>query len=174
MKIPIEWLKELVKFKETPEQLAHKLTMAGLETVVDKDVLEVDVLPNRSDCWSIRGIAREVSAIGKLKTQTSKIKINEFLGIATEQYQCQYQRSICKTAHGSNYPPPAEGVLPLKPRHNVWLHQRQQQRRSDNSLFREADNLNCPAGLSQAKHSCTNVPSIGKRISAEKHPSKAH
>jgi len=77
MKIPIEWLKELVKFKETPEQLAHKLTMAGLETVVDKDVLEVDVLPNRSDCWSIRGIAREVSAIGKLKTQTSKIKINE-------------------------------------------------------------------------------------------------
>ncbi|MBU0502426.1 MAG: phenylalanine--tRNA ligase subunit beta [Candidatus Margulisbacteria bacterium] len=63
MKIPIEWLKELVKFKATPDQLAHKLTMAGLETTVEKDVLEVDVLPNRADCWSIRGIAREVNAI---------------------------------------------------------------------------------------------------------------
>src|SRR3989339_294848 len=77
MKIPIEWLKELVRFKATPKQLAHKLTMAGLETVVEKDVLEVDVLPNRADCWSIRGIAREVAAIAKSEIRNQKSETNE-------------------------------------------------------------------------------------------------
>ncbi|PIS28410.1 phenylalanine--tRNA ligase subunit beta [Candidatus Saganbacteria bacterium CG08_land_8_20_14_0_20_45_16] len=77
MKVPIEWLKELIKFKVTPEQLAHKLTMAGLETILENDVLDVDVLPNRADCWSIRGVAREVGAIGKLDIRYSKFDIQE-------------------------------------------------------------------------------------------------
>ena len=78
MKVPIEWLKELVSFRAGPDQLAEMLTMAGLETMVlPDDVLEIDILPNRSDCWSVRGIAREVSALTKFKTKSIKFKIKE-------------------------------------------------------------------------------------------------
>ncbi|MDD4179717.1 MAG: phenylalanine--tRNA ligase subunit beta [Candidatus Margulisbacteria bacterium] len=78
MRIPIEWLKDLITFRAGPDQLAKWLTSAGLETVaMPEDVLEVDVLPNRADCWSVRGIAREVSAITKFKVKSSKFKIKE-------------------------------------------------------------------------------------------------
>jgi phenylalanyl-tRNA synthetase beta chain len=54
------------------------LTMGGLETVrLPDDVLEVDVLPNRADCWSVRGIAREVSALTKFKLKPQKTKLKE-------------------------------------------------------------------------------------------------
>ncbi|MFA6548548.1 MAG: phenylalanine--tRNA ligase subunit beta, partial [Candidatus Margulisiibacteriota bacterium] len=78
MRVPIDWLKELVSFRAGPDQLAQMLTMGGLETVVvSDDILEVDILPNRSDCWSMRGIAREVSALTKFKTKNPKFKIKE-------------------------------------------------------------------------------------------------
>ncbi|MDD5383112.1 MAG: phenylalanine--tRNA ligase subunit beta [Candidatus Margulisbacteria bacterium] len=78
MKVPIDWLKELVNFRAGADQLAEMLTMGGLETIVlPDDILEVDVLPNRSDCWSIRGIAREVSALTKFKLKTRKSRIKE-------------------------------------------------------------------------------------------------
>ena len=68
MRIPIEWLKEFVDFSMGPHDLALKLTMAGLEVEgmesIDGDtVLEVNVTPNRPDCLSVLGIAREVSAL---------------------------------------------------------------------------------------------------------------
>lgn len=75
MRVPIEWLKELVKTKQTPEQLAKIMTLSGLETVVDGAALSVDILPNRSDCWSIRGIAREVAALTKTKMIKRKLKV---------------------------------------------------------------------------------------------------
>ncbi|MBN2057421.1 MAG: phenylalanine--tRNA ligase subunit beta [Candidatus Saganbacteria bacterium] len=66
MRVPINWLKELVNFKQSPKQLSELLTMGGLETVIEEGgALEVDIIPNRADCWSIRGIAREVSALAK-------------------------------------------------------------------------------------------------------------
>ncbi len=68
MRVPIEWLKEFVDFSMSPQELALKLTMAGLEVEgmesIDGDtVLEVNVTPNRPDCLSVLGIAREVSAL---------------------------------------------------------------------------------------------------------------
>ncbi|OGC13954.1 phenylalanine--tRNA ligase subunit beta [candidate division WOR-1 bacterium RIFCSPHIGHO2_02_FULL_53_26] len=78
MRVPIDWLKELIIFRSSPGQVAQMLTMSGLETVVlPDDILEVDVLPNRSDCWSVRGVAREVSALTKFKVKSSKFKIKE-------------------------------------------------------------------------------------------------
>lgn len=78
MKVPIEWLKDLVKFKQSPQQLASLLTMGGLETVVEPgNVLEVDIIPNRSDCWSIRGIAREVSALTSGRITDYRLQITE-------------------------------------------------------------------------------------------------
>ena len=68
MKVPIEWLKEYVPVRLSPTQLAHRLTMAGLEVVgvLDVDgqpVLDLEITPNRADCLSIIGVAREVAAI---------------------------------------------------------------------------------------------------------------
>jgi phenylalanyl-tRNA synthetase beta chain len=78
MRIPIEWLKEIVPTKKNPQQLADLLTMGGLETVVEQgNILEVDILPNRSDCWSVLGIAREVAALTKTKSKIQKSEISE-------------------------------------------------------------------------------------------------
>jgi phenylalanyl-tRNA synthetase beta chain len=67
MRVPFEWLKELVAVKDPAEQTARRLTMIGLEVEavegVDDDVVfEVNVTPNRPDCLNIIGIARELSA----------------------------------------------------------------------------------------------------------------
>ncbi|MBM4140111.1 MAG: phenylalanine--tRNA ligase subunit beta [Nitrospira sp.] len=67
MRVPFEWLKEFVDISATPEEVADTLTMIGLEveaieSVMGDPVLVVNVTPNRPDCLSILGIAREVSA----------------------------------------------------------------------------------------------------------------
>jgi phenylalanyl-tRNA synthetase beta chain len=68
MRVPIEWLKEFVDFTVDARDLALKLTMAGLEvegmeTILGDAVLEINVTPNRPDCLSILGVAREVAAL---------------------------------------------------------------------------------------------------------------
>ncbi|MBL7031909.1 MAG: phenylalanine--tRNA ligase subunit beta [Nitrospira sp.] len=68
MKTSYNWLKEFVNFKEKPEELAHILTMAGLEVeftekVGDDIIYDIGVTPNRPDWLSMRGVAREISAI---------------------------------------------------------------------------------------------------------------
>jgi len=75
MKIPIEWLEDLVDVKSKPEELAKKLTLSGLETNVADNgkVLEVDILPNRGDCASVLGVAREVAAVLKIRSPKSEI-----------------------------------------------------------------------------------------------------
>lgn len=70
MRVSFEWLKEFVDIKDNADEVAHRLTMIGLEVEaveqVDGDVIfEVNVTPNRPDCLSIIGIARELSAVYK-------------------------------------------------------------------------------------------------------------
>ena len=67
MRVPFEWLKELVAIPATAEEVAGRLTMIGfevegIEQVDDDTIFEVNVTPNRPDCLSIIGIAREISA----------------------------------------------------------------------------------------------------------------
>ncbi len=67
MRVSFDWLKDFVKINATPEAVAERLTMLGLEIEalerIDGDVVfEVNVTPNRPDCLSIIGIARELSA----------------------------------------------------------------------------------------------------------------
>jgi len=67
MRISYEWLKEIVAVSAPPDEVADRLTMIGLEVEgaesVDGDtVYEVNVTPNRPDCLSSIGIARELSA----------------------------------------------------------------------------------------------------------------
>ncbi|MCM8782034.1 MAG: phenylalanine--tRNA ligase subunit beta [Candidatus Omnitrophica bacterium] len=68
MKISYNWLREYVDVKNSPQQVAEWLTMAGLEvTSLEKEgkdtILEIEVTTNRPDWLSVIGVAREISAI---------------------------------------------------------------------------------------------------------------
>ena len=64
MKLSINWLKNYIDPKLPTEELIHRLVMAGweveaTETVGRDTVLELEITPNRPDCLSVIGIARE-------------------------------------------------------------------------------------------------------------------
>ncbi|HDZ84697.1 MAG TPA: phenylalanine--tRNA ligase subunit beta, partial [Nitrospirae bacterium] len=85
MKASYNWLKEFVDFKEMPEELAHILTMAGLEVeLIEKAgndiIFDIGVTPNRSDWLSMRGIAREISAILNLPMKDITASITNEIG----------------------------------------------------------------------------------------------
>jgi len=68
MKFTYSWLKEYVDIKLKPEELAQKLTMAGLEieslsNTCGEWIFEAEVTTNRPDWLSIIGITREVAAV---------------------------------------------------------------------------------------------------------------
>ena len=68
MKISCNWLKDYICFYLSSQELADKLTNAGLVVADIKSVeedfcLEVEVTSNRPDCLGIIGIAREVAAV---------------------------------------------------------------------------------------------------------------
>jgi len=74
-----------------PEKLAQILTMHAFEVKEvekqEKDfVFDIDVLPNRPDCFSHMGIAREISAILGLKMKTPEIDIKEEKGLRTNDF----------------------------------------------------------------------------------------
>jgi len=82
MKVTYNWLKDFTDIKLSPEKLADKLTMAGLEVVSLEQkhgdfVFEIEITSNRPDWLSVTGIAREVAAItnSKIKIQRSKSQV---------------------------------------------------------------------------------------------------
>ena len=73
MKISVNWIQDFVKLSPPVEDVADRLTMAGLEVKkVDswqnkKDTLfEIEVTSNRPDWLSHLGVAREISAVENL------------------------------------------------------------------------------------------------------------
>lgn len=68
MLVPISWLKEFVDINATPQELAEKITMGGVEVeeivrFKNDSVLNLAPTPNRGDCLSIMGVGREVAAL---------------------------------------------------------------------------------------------------------------
>lgn len=69
MKVPVNWLRELVPFTISVKALAERLSVSGLEVegldeLSDGDrVIDVDILPNMARCMAVVGMAREVSAL---------------------------------------------------------------------------------------------------------------
>ncbi|MFQ5443114.1 MAG: phenylalanine--tRNA ligase subunit beta, partial [Nitrospinales bacterium] len=73
MNIQLEWLKQYVDFDQSAEEIAHLLTMSGLEMEGMEEVelpdgtktpvLELNVTPNRGYCLSHIGVARELAAL---------------------------------------------------------------------------------------------------------------
>jgi len=81
MRVPFEWLKKFIDISASPEEVADTLTMIGLEveaieSVMGDTVLVVNVTPNRPDCLSILGIAREVSAAFTIPLRVPPYEIN--------------------------------------------------------------------------------------------------
>lgn len=68
MKISYEWLKEFVKINASAQELAEQLSLSGLEvdSVSHDHVYDVQLTPNRGDCLSAQGLAREISAINSI------------------------------------------------------------------------------------------------------------
>jgi len=68
MKISLKWLKNYIDYKISAKELSRRLTLSGLEVekeeIIGGDtVFELEITPNRPDCLSFIGIARELSAI---------------------------------------------------------------------------------------------------------------
>ena len=77
MKISLNWLKEYLKNIEDTDQLLSRLTSMGLEVdAISKSkkdlIIDIDMTPNRADCLSIVGIARDLSALYKKKISMPK------------------------------------------------------------------------------------------------------
>ncbi|MDF1536393.1 MAG: phenylalanine--tRNA ligase subunit beta [bacterium] len=82
MKINIDWLSDYFEIRETPQELADALTMAGLEVegveeVSGQTVLEVGVTPNRPDWLCHLGVAREAAAIFGRKLTLPETRVTE-------------------------------------------------------------------------------------------------
>ena len=84
MKVTRTWLENYIDITNTTHELCHDLTMAGLEVddilkINNDDVIDIDLTPNRSDCLSVKGIARELNSINsqyKYKSKEEKNKPN--------------------------------------------------------------------------------------------------
>lgn len=67
MRLPVEWLSDYVSTSANAAQIGETLTMLGIEleeihTSEIGPVLDLKVTPNRGDCLSVLGIARELCA----------------------------------------------------------------------------------------------------------------
>ena len=77
MQFSRNWLKEFIDINISTEDICSQLTMAGLEVegydsfnskITGQDaIIKLDITPNRGDCFSILGVARELSVINNLK-----------------------------------------------------------------------------------------------------------
>ena len=68
MKISLNWLKEYVPNIKKNDIFIEELTSLGLEvasivTTKKDTMIDIDMTPNRADCLSIIGIARDISPV---------------------------------------------------------------------------------------------------------------
>jgi phenylalanyl-tRNA synthetase beta chain len=82
MRASHKWLEEFVRTGLSPDEVARLLTMSGLEIEgteeLEGDVIfEVNVTPNRGDCLSILGIARELSALTGVALELPPYKVTD-------------------------------------------------------------------------------------------------
>ncbi|CEK12915.1 phenylalanine--tRNA ligase subunit beta [Chthonomonas calidirosea] len=95
MRAPLAWLQDFVEIKESAETLATRLTMGGLEVEsVEREptpesplapVLDLYVTPNRGDCLSMVGVAREIAALTDRPLTLPSIPSSQIGGEAAQQ-----------------------------------------------------------------------------------------
>ncbi|MFC1621546.1 phenylalanine--tRNA ligase subunit beta [Candidatus Omnitrophota bacterium] len=67
MRVSLDWLKDYVEIKGGLDKIQQALTMTGLEVTsvlnMEKDhIMDIEITPNRPDCLSVMGVARELAA----------------------------------------------------------------------------------------------------------------
>jgi phenylalanyl-tRNA synthetase beta chain len=88
MKISYNWLKDYVDIQKSPAELADDLSLFGhgvesIEKIGDDYVLDLEITPNRGDCLSILGIAREIAALHNSKINTDSLIVSS-IGVFDE------------------------------------------------------------------------------------------
>ncbi len=83
MQFSKNWLKDFIDIDLSTEDICAQLTMAGLEVdgfeninskITGKDsIIQLDITPNRGDCFSVLGVARELAVINNLKLYLPEI-----------------------------------------------------------------------------------------------------
>ena len=71
MKISINHLKRFIKQDLDINDISKKLFQLGHENNVIDDVIDIEVTPNRGDCLSLIGIARDLNALCKTNIDIS-------------------------------------------------------------------------------------------------------
>ncbi|HIC51237.1 MAG TPA: phenylalanine--tRNA ligase subunit beta, partial [Candidatus Marinimicrobia bacterium] len=78
MIISIEWLRSLVDFDLNSQDLADLLTAGGIEAECGGEtILKLDLTPNRPDCMSHLGVAREVALLTDSELKRHRIDFSE-------------------------------------------------------------------------------------------------
>ncbi|EKD99644.1 MAG: hypothetical protein ACD_22C00218G0003 [uncultured bacterium] len=79
MIIPLEWLKEYIDTKKSPQEIADSFTSLGLmlEKPIKNDILELEHRMDRSDWLSIIGCARDLAAYEQIKLKLPEINTKE-------------------------------------------------------------------------------------------------
>ncbi len=122
MKLSLNWLKDYIDPKLSTDRLVERLTMAGLEVeaveVSGKDtVLEIEITPNRPDCLSILGLAREIGAITGRAVKNPKIKnfkttaLKDLVRVENKKDCSRYIGTLIRDVHISDASPKIKTCL---------------------------------------------------------------
>ena len=84
MQFSRNWLKDFINLNISTEDICSQLTMAGIEVdgydsfnskITGKDsIIKLDITPNRGDCFSVYGVARELAVINNLNLKKPAFK----------------------------------------------------------------------------------------------------
>ena len=102
MQFSRNWLKDFIDLTISTEEICSQLTMAGVEVdgydsfnskITGKDsIIKLDITPNRGDCFSVYGVARELAVINNLKLKHPKFKSIE------SSFKEDLRIKVCKEA----------------------------------------------------------------------------
>ena len=83
MQFSKNWLRDFIDIDLSTDDICYQLTMAGIEVdsyenikskITGNDsIIKLDITPNRGDCFSVLGVARELAAINNVKLNLPKI-----------------------------------------------------------------------------------------------------
>ncbi len=102
MLLALEWLEEFIKTDMDKDKISEFLTMAGLEVEGEEltggdVVLEVNITPNRPDCLSVFGVARELRAATGKTINLPEINISDDF---TPEFTVRIDSPLCKRYAG--------------------------------------------------------------------------
>ena len=99
MNVTFKWLQEYCEFDLPAQELAHKLTMAGLNVesmrqAGDDWVLELEITSNRPDLLGVIGVAREIAALTDSQLTIPSVDLAESGGSALTRTSRNHRDSL--------------------------------------------------------------------------------